>query len=167
MSEAQLRQMITYASGFCVREFRKRGVVGAMYHIVTENGDSHIMPPPQVGDKDLALAMMRALFEVAHVVRYIFVDEAWMLIAAEHGSVTSADMLHMQVHGVRSHPDRTEVVMISGEDYECGQLLCWRRIYRPTDKRPYLGPLEEMPNREGGTTEGRMIGLLPARGPMQ
>jgi hypothetical protein len=59
--------------------------------------------------------------------------------------------------GIRHHPDRLEVVMFS-EDVDRGQLAAKRRIIRPLNKKPYLGPLEI--DTQSGLWVGRMVHLL-------
>jgi hypothetical protein len=160
-----LLELMRYASGFCVKRFRQTGVITRIYHMVTADGEHAILPHPPTPDKDLAMQIMRDIFEVANAIRYVCLDEAWMIMEQDAAGLTDADWLQIRLHGVRSHPKRTEVVMLSGEDHAVGQLLWWHRIHRPPNKRPYLGPLEEMP--PSGGAEGRMVGLLPAKGPMQ
>lgn len=161
MSEKDLRALIDYASGFAEKRFAKTGVVYPLWHAVKSNGESFVMPAP-AGGKDLGVAIIRAAFEIEDVVRYVFMDEAWTL----DQPVARAEIDFMQRHGVRAHPDRVEIVMFSGEDAESGRMLMSkRRIIRPANGKPRLGPLEELPT--GGHSEGRMVGLLPVKGTRQ
>ena len=78
MSEKQLRDLIAYASDFCEKEFARKGAILPMWHAITSAG-KNMIERPQFADKDLAVAMIRALFDLADVVRYVFIDEAWTL----------------------------------------------------------------------------------------
>jgi hypothetical protein len=169
MSEKQLRDLITFASEFCDRQFAAKGVIYPRWHAVTSSGEQFYETSPLL-DKDLAVAMIRALFDLRDVVRYVFIDEAWTLSRM----VQPGEEAKVQREGLSKHPDRVEVVMISGEDRECGQLMLHRNIIRPAKGKPYLGPLlslDELPFMpQGGhvdQSEGRMVGLLPKRGTMQ
>ena len=170
MSEQELRDMFSYASEWADQQFRRTGRVVGMWHAVPSSGDMFVMLKPHP-DKDIGVAMIRALFDLRDVVRYIFVDEAWMLIKQP---ALSAEELESAKRGmIWDHPDRIEVVMFSGEDAACGQIMARRRIFRPEKGKPYLGPFEWMtnllPNKPGSIwhSEGRMVGLLPVRGMRQ
>jgi hypothetical protein len=62
------------------------------------------------------------------------------------------------------HPDRVEIVILSGEDETAGWCTARRVIIRPQHGKPYLGPLEIDVFE---VSEGRMVGLLPQRGTRQ
>ncbi|HKD37875.1 MAG TPA: hypothetical protein VKB78_13780 [Pirellulales bacterium] len=85
------------------------------------------------------------------VIRYVYLDEALTLEAPNIPPEVIA-------RGTRHHPDRLDVVMFSAEDVDRGQLAAKRRIIRPPNKKPYLGPLEIDPR--GGFWVGRMVHLL-------
>ena len=165
MSERELRDLIAYASEFCDRYFADHRAVHPIWLAVTSSGEQfwEVSPLP---DKDLSIAMIRALFHIRDVVRYVFVDEAWTVARMlNHGEFERA-----QREGLEHFPGRIEVVMVSGEDRECGQLMAQREIIRPQKGKPYLGPLTMledlpfMPAGAHGESAGRLIGLLPVRG---
>jgi hypothetical protein len=165
MSEQQLRAMLNYASDFAERRFAQQGVIYPLYHAITSGGEQLIEPAPSP-DKDVGVAIIRALFDLRDVVRYVFFDEAWTL----EKLVQPEELAWIERHGVRKHPQRVEVVMFQGEDSEAGQISAHRKIIRPKNGRAYLGPLEmliDLPHFPQGATyqsEGRMVGLLPVRG---
>jgi hypothetical protein len=165
MSEKQLRDMIAFASVQCDRIFATTGVLHPLWHAVTSSGETLIETPP-FNDKDMAVAMIRALFDLKDVVRYVFVDEAWTLLKM----VQPDEMKVIEREGLSKHPERVEIVMIQGEDSEYGQIVTHREIIRPAKGKAYLGPiqtLDDMPHvPPGGTvqSQGRMVGLLPVRG---
>jgi hypothetical protein len=166
MSEKQLRDLIAFASDFCDRIFKAKGEIYPMWHAVTSDGkDIPIVSPLE--DKDLSVAMIRALFDLRDVVRYVYIDEAWTLSRM----VRPDEDEQVRREGISKHPDRVEIVMITGEDREYGgQLMAHRNIIRPRKGKPYLGPLQSIedlpfiPPGGAATTEGRMVGLLPVRG---
>jgi hypothetical protein len=169
MSEKQLRAMLAYASHFCEREFARNGVVYPMWHATTSKGET-IIETPASPDKDASVALIRALFEIRDVVRYVFFDEAWTLLKC----VQPDEMVRIDRDGLRNHPERVEVVMFQGEDAEWGgQISAHRLIHRPASGKPYLGPfvtLDELAHLPHGAvvqSEGRLVGLLPMRGTKQ
>lgn len=172
MSASDLRAMLDYASRFAERQFNRAGEVRPMWHAVTRGGESLIMPPPiGAANKDESVALMRALFELRDVVRYLFLDEAWTL-----DKLVEGDELAIERTGLGQHPERVEIVMFSGEDHEAGMLMGHRRIFRPAGRKPYLGPLvmqDEHPAMAAARSEriaetsGRLVGLLPNRGTRQ
>jgi hypothetical protein len=166
MSEQQLRELIAFASDFCDRMFAAKGVIYPMWHAVTSSGEQFV-ETTTFDDKDLSVAMIRALFDIRDVVRYVFMDEAWTLSRL----IRPDEEAMIQREGLSKHPDRVEVVMLSGEDRDCGQLMVHRNIIRPPKGKPYLGPLQSLDDLPfmpagGGVehSEGRMVGLLPVRG---
>jgi hypothetical protein len=165
MSEKDLREMIAIASDACDVAFRKTGMVTPLWFAISASGEQFDVEPPSFLDKDTCVALVRAFFCVKDVVRYIFVDEAWTI---ERTINDKAELDLIYRHGVASHPDRVEVVVIQGEDRDCGQLVAHRRIMRPANRQPYLAPLKMMIDlRAGGQSEGRMVGMLPPRGTLQ
>jgi hypothetical protein len=169
MSEKQLRELIAFASGQCDKLFAREGIIYPMWHAITSTGETLIETPP-FDNKDLAVAMIRALFDLRDVVRYVFVDEAWTL--SRMLQPNEEEKAYRE--GLANHPDRIEIVMISGEDHECGQLMVHRNIIRPAKGKPYLCPLQSLddlpfipPGAHATQSEGRMVGLLPVRGTRQ
>jgi hypothetical protein len=155
MSEKQQRDMIAAASAVCEKRFAREGALSPIWHLVTADGGNIITATPNLS-KDEASIVLRALFELRQVVRYLFVDEAWTI----DQPVDDAVLARITREGVAAQPGRIEIVMFSGEDRECGQLLARRRIIRPAKGKPYLGPLKYTDVR--GETSGRFVGMLPA-----
>jgi hypothetical protein len=100
---------------------------------------------------------MRSLLHVLGAIRYVFINEAWVV---ELKADELAEVERLNRDGVNTHPRRVEIVMFSGED-QGGELLGRRRIERPFNGKPYLGPLEL---EEFSSSEGRLVGMLPQRG---
>ena len=109
--------------------------------------------------------MIGALFDLADVVRYVFIDEAWTL----KRMIRPDEEEKIYREGLSKHPERVEVVMIQGEDRDYGQIAAHRNIIRPAKGKPYLGPLQTLgdlpfvPHGAAVQSEGRMVGLLPVR----
>jgi hypothetical protein len=170
MSEKQLRQMFDRASQFCDAHFASRGEIAPMWHAVTSTDEHLIEAHPTFLGKDLAMVMIRVFFKATDVVRYVYIGEAWTLSRLIEPGEEEAIMRD----GLENHPDRIEIVQLQGEDNECGQIMGQRRIIRPESGRPCLGPLEmigDLPSVPDGArlshSEGRMVGVLPARGTRQ
>jgi len=166
MPATTLREFVETASANIDKVFRRTGTVRPMWHAVARDGEELICPPPNP-DKDIATAMLRALFELRDVVRYIFVDEAWIVEAwgpdatpEQHEAVRLA-----MITGATASPHRKEVVMLCAEDHAEGSLMARRMIIRPASGRPTLGPLEFDPR--GGMVQGRFLGLLPRKATLQ
>jgi len=135
--------------------FESKGAIYPMYHTVTRAGDHNILTPP--GEKDIAAIVMRAYFELADVVRYVFVNEAWQLYATK---LSEDEMREIAKRGLADYPGRIEVLMYVGED-DSGTITAHRTITRPSHGKAELGPLEIDRPR---VSEGRMVGMLPQRG---
>lgn len=157
MSEKQLRDMIEYASGWAGTRFAKVGAIAPFWHAMTASGETLVLAPP-FQNKDASAAFFRALFKERDVVRYVMIDEAWL------AKIDPSEKEHYNRRGVRSHPQRVEIVMFNGEDHEGGQIMAYRRIERPNNGPAYLGPLEWQRYNE---SEGRFVGLLPTKGTKQ
>ena len=158
-----LREFIETASHNVEKIFRKTGVIRPMVHCVTRDGEVLVFPSLD-GDKDVAALMMRALFELRDVVRYVLIDEAWIVEALGENATPEkiAAVKKAAITGASASPDRVEVVMFCAEDHAEGQLMGRRQIIRPQGpyaKPPYLAPIEIDP--EGGMLQGRFVGLLP------
>jgi hypothetical protein len=147
--------------------FKRRGRIIPIWSAITRDGSPLITPAP-CDDKDMAAAMMRALFELADVVRYCFIDEAWQVrIQGQSLAGESVEdwKRRMAIGPPPSqHPDRIEIIMLSAEDEREGALMGRREIIRPARGRPKLGPLNIYAPTQG---EGRFTGLLPRKGKMQ
>ena len=168
MSEKELRKMIDHASAFCERHFAAKGEIAPMWHFINAKGEQFIEPHPPF-DKDTSMALIRALFDLNDVVRYIYMGEAWTL----DRMIKTDEMDEIRRTGLASHPDRCEIVQLQGEDSECGQLMGQRKIIRPKAGRPYLAPLQmttDLPFIPTGAhveSSGRMVGVLPVQGTRQ
>ena len=165
MGQATLRAMIEECSSRIEIVFQRQGEVRPMWHCVTSEGEEMAMAPPPFLSKDLAVTLMQAFFELKDVVRYVFVNEAWILQMTVDSDEAAASLARVNEEGLANHPDRIEVVMFAGED-ENGMLTAQRVIERPAGRKPRLGPLE-FPDLTGVRSEGRMVGLLPQRGTVQ
>ena len=164
---AQMRkaqQLIELASPWAAAQFRKHGGLSPMYHGLCANDDHVIIPVVPEGSKDAWVAVVRAAFAEHDVVSYVFICEAWLREATN----AEADRLHDKwlKSGIANDPKRIEVVLLNAEDAE-GMVLARRPIIRHRG-RPHLGDLKVLSSGSDGCMfEGRMVGLLPARGTRQ
>jgi len=157
MSDAltDLKSLIEFASKNAEKIFRKQGAIYPMYHAIDARGEHKILTP-QMDDKDVSVAMVKAWFALEGIDRYIFIDEAWILDTSKSGA--EIDLEWIKRHGVRNHPDRREVVMFAAENRKGERLTAKRFILRPEVGKPTLSPLtiDEVFDH----SEGRMVGLL-------
>lgn len=146
--------------------FAKNGLMRPMWHAVTEKNEHLIFDSPSE-NRDHAVALVRALFVARNVIRYVFMDEAWMLEALnDPQKVADLDKWTTGTVSLSEHPERVEIVLFSAEDYASGQVLAHRKIVRHSIGPATLRPLE-VQDVDGGTHEGRLVGLLPVQGMKQ
>jgi hypothetical protein len=155
----ELRKLVEFASEQAAAAFHRSGQVLPMWHAIKRSGDHIVFAPPPGADKATSVGMARAAFELFDVVRYVFMDEAWILNAIGR-EIGAAEMERINREGLSQHPDRVEVIMFSAEDEAEGMLTAHRLILRPERGKPKLKPLEIF-DLTGVTSEGRMVGLLP------
>lgn len=166
VSDKQLHHMLACASEFCELCFAKAGAIEPTWHAVTSKGENFVEPARADFDTAESLSLIHVLFELRDVVRYMFIHQAWTLAH----TVPAAEMDRISRQGLAEHPDRLEVVMLQGEDRDCGQIVAQRRVIRPAHRQPYLGPLETMedvmqlPPGAAIAFHGQLVGLLPVHG---
>ncbi|MCA1452106.1 hypothetical protein I6F35_02615 [Bradyrhizobium sp. BRP22] len=153
-----LHEFIKRASELIGERFEEAGSIRPMFHFINGDGDDVVMLAPPDNDKDLVMGLVRAVLKGAAATRVVFIDEGWMV----DGAVNIEDDELLRRYGARNHPRRIEVVMFSGEDEHEGLVMATRKIVRKDTARPRLGPLEFLSLLQG-TTEGRLVGLLPRR----
>jgi hypothetical protein len=154
-----LHELIETAAAVAQKQFLAQGHFSPVWHMVTADGE-HLFSGPISHDKDTQVAMLKALMIIRKVVRYVFIDEAWIL---ERKCVDRAEIDRAYEQGIKNHPDRKEILMITGEDQTLGMLMARCDIIRERGK-VRLGPL--VIDKFDGM-EGRMVGLLPALGARQ
>jgi hypothetical protein len=159
-----LEQFVERASKRIEKIFYRSGQVLPLYHAVRRNGEIMIMPAPHP-DKDTAIAMVRALFELEDVVRYVFINEAWTFESGRESAAMQQAIDLAKQGRLSEHPDRKEIVVFLAEDEAGGMLSASREIIRNGGGKAQLGPLTFQ--REGSQAEGRMVGLLPRKGKVQ
>jgi hypothetical protein len=151
----ELRAMIERASENVGRMFADTGRILPMWHCVGFDGREYISPMPE-GSKDVSNAIMRAFLDIHAIVRYVFIDEAWIVASPDDGSLRKAlDRYESLEH----HPDREEKVIFAGEDRH-GHLMAHRAIIRPPRGKARLGSLELF---AGDIIKGRLVHMLPER----
>jgi hypothetical protein len=155
-----LQREIELTSQFVEAWFAEAGFVAPMWQIIDGDGLRALCPMPDgTGDKDRLFAAMRALLKQMRATRYIFVCEAWTVeFTPEQLNEARA------IDSCEQHPRRIEVVQILSEDAEEGELVATRRIIRTAVGKPTLGPLEI---HTATFVEGRIVALLPRKGPLQ
>jgi hypothetical protein len=152
-----LEQLMRQISAACDGFMDKNGCISPMYHIICRAG-FHLVIDAPLRDKDETVAKVRALLKAADAVAYAFCDEAW--IAEYKNDEVKDGKLDVMP---KDRANREEIVLIQGESEREGEMTGTRKIIQQGKKRT-LGPLEL--ERWTGS-EGRMVGLLPRRGPVQ
>jgi hypothetical protein len=155
-----LRQLIEVASGASERTFMTTGSFPPTWHMITADGE-HLFSGPISHDKDTQVALIRALMIIRNIVRYVFIDEAWIL---ERKEIDRAEIDRVYQVGLKDHPDRKEILMFSAEDQSAGMMMGHRDIIRERGRKARLGPLVI---DKFDQSEGRMVGLLPVVGATQ
>ena len=160
MSEKRLRDLIERTSKHAGLKFARHGEVPPLMLAENANGELVTYQPFNM-DKDDFSILIRARFALDHIVRYVFVFEAWRLDDALIDNYSGGSFADV--------PGRTEEVSFSCEDHICGILTACRAIIRRAKGKPRLGPLIYLTDQHGPVlrASGRFIGLLPARGTMQ
>lgn len=160
-----LREEIEIASKHVEKIFAEQGELIPMWDVFTADGKRGIIGTPFSGEasKEAITYALRQMFEEFGVVRYVFVTEAWTL----RQGLSEAETRKALKASLENHPDRREIIQLTGEDTESGQILAFREIIRNADGSATLGPLEWMLQGAGVWLEGRMIGLLPRKGSVQ
>jgi hypothetical protein len=161
--DPDLTALIEHASMLVERAFKHQGVVHPMWIADDQNGDRVVMPTPvpfvNHTAKDYAVMVVKAMFALTGVTRYVFVSESWILLS-EDGPV---DVEAIQQHGISQHPARREVVNLMAESEVGGLVMAWRPIIRPAKGKARLGPMV-VEERDGLTVEGRFVSMLPRKG---
>jgi hypothetical protein len=151
-----LKSLIEFASAQTEKLFRRQSAIYPMYHAITVSGETKIINQLHP-DKDVGVAMIKALFALENVDRYVFIDEAWILDNRRGGG--PIDMNRVRREGLSNHPDRREVVLFAAENRRGEMLTAARFILRPEHGKPSLSPLK-IDDMTGIESEGRMVGLL-------
>jgi len=137
--------------------FHQTGEILPMWHTVHANGEIKILPNPSVISKSLVSKIMRKWFAINEVVRYVYVNEEWSVMAKTEDVSSVKD--HCETQSLEFHPDRVEILMYSAED-DSGQVTASRQIIREDGKLPALGELEIT---RASVSEGRFVGMLAPR----
>jgi hypothetical protein len=152
-ADIPLEDFIRNLSNNCEEYMARNGCVTPMFHIVTRGGVHLILDAPD-RDKDISALKIRVLLKLVDAVLYAFCDEAWM---AKYDK-PEPDVMPSE------RADRVEIVMIQAESEREGELTAQRKIVRNELGRPMLAPLEI---HRWDNAMGRLVGLLPRRGPVQ
>lgn len=152
-----LEQFVEDVSKYVSAAFDKHGFMTPVYFFIDRAGRQGMFPSPPVGDPDFAALIVRKLLADLDVVRVALADEAW---TAEIRTTDPEEVKRLYMQGARCQPNRQEVLMIQAEDAIEGELTAHRIITRK-DGKPVLG---ELKIEKYSRSEGRVVGLLPARG---
>ena len=105
---------------------------------------------------------IRPLFRDKDVQQYVFMTEAWTVLAADEDAAAEAVDRCRTGQGLKDHPDRREIVMLQAEDKTGKTLGGMYYILRPEHGPPVLSPLHMMDD-EVITRTGLLTGMLTER----
>jgi len=147
-----LEQMVRENAEFAASTFKDTGSLTPMWIAECENGDILPIVAPMT-DKDKIIAAVKALFREHKVKRYVFMCEAWTIVGK------SLDEARNRTTSLEHHPNRREIIMVSGEDGK-QTIMGHMFILRPEHGKPTVSPftIQTMDR-----AEGRMTGLLPEK----
>src|SRR5215471_4576419 len=152
MHNEPLARLVKKTVGTASRLFKKDGAIYVPIWIAFKpDGQCFIV-------KDAPVPLLRALFELEDVVRYVVATEAWMVDAC-----LEPDKPLPPPGTARSHPDRVECIYVSAEDAHEGCLVAMREIIRSGGPAK-LGPLTMGKPR---VRSGSAFDLLPRKGAVQ
>jgi hypothetical protein len=124
------------------------------WFLFKKNGDSIHITTPFFGEdtKNVTAAEIRQKIAENNVVAYFFVSEGWSR------TVPTAKIMDLSIP-VRDHPDRTEVLVVNGEDRGGATVLIVGEI---AEGRKVREPEVSV----GGKSESRFVGMFkePERG---
>jgi hypothetical protein len=154
---SELRAIIDNASSAVESIFAVDGELMPMWHLVTADGE-YIMASPGGMEKDLATEAIRAIIKEKNIVRYIFIDEAWVV----QSTVKDEALKKIMDEGssLAEHPGRREFVIFCAEERNGGFILGRREILREQDKPPTLGQIEFA---DEGEFSGRFVGMFDSQ----
>jgi hypothetical protein len=163
-----LEALLRRVSRLAEQMFNAQGDIDPIWLVENAKGKQRILVVPVIAptplaaadEKERIAAKMRELFAENEVVRYARATEAWMLKEPEPVMTEEQAALRYAALGytLANHPDRREIVQISGED-ATEVLFAFRDVIRPAHGKPYLGKLGPIEQME--CVESRWLGLLP------
>jgi hypothetical protein len=156
------REMIEIASRNASLIFMKDGELLPIWECHARDGEVFVIGTPwgDTDEKDKVSEAMRAIFKKRDVTSYVYICEAWFrFFSQDEGGLDRA-----WKQGLSEDPQRCEALVFTAED-ETGQLMAHRVIERDANGKPSLKPLEFQDTVS--QSEGRFVGMLPARGKLQ
>jgi hypothetical protein len=154
---ANLEELYAKQIDFCRKIFEECEEVQPMW--VGQSADNEVYPVTAVfnsfEEKEATAMALKEIFERFNVVRYVSMLESWMVVADAKTYDPNTEMRPSQ------HPNRTEVIIISGEDGE-NEIFGYFKIIREDGKKPTLSKFERK-NGEGFSSKGLFSELLPRR----
>lgn len=104
--------------------------------------------------KDAAASSIGAEMRRNGVVAYITMSEAWMVLT--HTATQPVD----QDAGISQHPDRIEVLVLGFSDLESNEVRTYRLLRNRRGRFQRFDPMPLPGPEDGGSAEGRFLGLL-------
>ena len=149
----QLDEHVRLAAKIARAIFDGTKVLAPMVHAIAGGGKHLVLSVPQLGgtdaEKDAAAVGLRDVFKQHGVTQYVMLTEAWALHLPMGADINNLPR-------PRDQKDRFETITLQGETKDrtiCGQMI----ITRDAAGDPTLGELETW---DGGTSHGRLTGLL-------
>lgn len=152
-----LEELFAKQIDFCRLIFADRGEVQPMW--VGQSADNEVYPITAVfgsyEEKEATVRALKEIFDKFNVVRYVSMIESWLIIADKDDYDPETSIRPSE------HPDREEVIIITGEDGD-NEIFGYFKIIREEGKKPTLSKFERKTG-EGFASRGLFCELLPRR----
>jgi len=154
MTPSQAKELIEKVAKVTEQAFRTCDGIDPVFHFEGDRGFTSLLCPMEYTPetKDLVAAVIRRALEIDNAKWVMMVSEAWSL---EQSALEGfpKDLEHA--------PGRREIIFYRLEDTDIPEMAAEQEIFRPEGKPRYLGELIIKEPPISGTSEGRMVGLLP------
>ncbi|PWT72135.1 MAG: hypothetical protein C5B60_09915 [Chloroflexi bacterium] len=149
----ELQELFAHAAQHAAIIFREKGELVPMFHAVLGNDQHALIAAPwsDAEEKGKTIYVLRDLFRKKKVKRYVFIAEAWTVMAP------SLEQVGDYIGRMSEHPDRREVVTISAEDRDGTNMMGYYFILRPEHSPATLSPLHMSKATEA---IGQLMGML-------
>lgn len=151
----ELHDFLTKEADAARNLFTKLGRVDAYVHSVNK-ADEHAVTMFALETKDQVAIAIRGVLKKTGAVRYVFVDEAWTVMARSEQQGRALQE-YARSKSLEDHPDRVEIIMLAAEDAYGNRLMGRIVILRPEHGPAQLQPviIDDYPQ-----SSGRFTGLI-------
>jgi hypothetical protein len=147
-----LQSFFDHAAERAASIFREQGELTPMWHAVDRDDEHLVIATPwrDADEKQAVVELVRKLFRERGVKRYVFMCEAWAVVAPDLDEITP------HIGNLNKHPDRREILTVHAEDRDGTTLMGWYYILRPEHAPATVSPLHmvETTTQHTGTLHG-------------